>query len=129
MDSETYEMWAATAILYVAKGICVVEFPTTNAGAPSKTVRVVRNAKEYRGIQPLVPVVFHGDLWDLIVRDLPQLQVTPYTAMERDLLPVAVDILRRAVEEWGNPEVEESPENPAGRRTPGWVAEFDPFDP
>ena len=123
------ELWAARAILYVAKGICSVEFPGTNAGCSSSVVRVVRNARDYQGIEMLVPVTFDGELWDLIVPSIADLAVSPFRDLDRDLLPVALEILRDAYEEWGTPELEESPEHPAGQRTPGWSATFDPFDP
>ena len=129
MDPDTSEKWAARAILYVAKGICSVEFPTSNAGSPSEKVRVVRNARDYHGIEMLVPVTFDGELWDLIVPEIHVLSSVPFTDMDRDLLPAAVDILRRATKEWHSNTYEESPKHPAGRRTPGWIAEFDPFDP
>jgi len=128
-DATNGEMWAARAILYVAKGLCSVEFPGSRAGNPSKTVRVVRNPGSYSGIEMLVPVTFDGDLWDLIVPEIANLAASPFTDLDRDLLPVALEILRNATEEWGTPVLEESPEHPAGRRTPGWAAEFDPFDP
>lgn len=129
MDPTASERTAARAILNVARGICDVEFPTSRAESPSKKVLVVLNSAAGSGIQ-WRPVVFDGELWAIIARGLPHLSALPFTRdVERDLLPEAVRLLREAVEEWGTPTLEDSPEYPAGQRTPGWAAKNDPFDP
>ena len=73
------------------------------------------------------PIRFDGKLWSLIAKRIPELQ-SPHLN-ESDLLPLAEEILVSAVKEWGTPVLEDSPKNPAGRRTPGWEAVNDPFDP
>ena len=129
MDPTIQERVAARAILFVAKGVCTVEFPTSCAGAPSKTVLIVRNA--YKPLnEHWVPMTFNGDLWALIAKEIPALAAAPFTRdWNRDLIPLAIQILRDAVETWGTPTLEESPDHPAGQRTPGWSAAYDPFDP
>jgi len=120
---------AARAILYVARGICSVEFPTSCTERPSKRALIVRNMNRPGG-NLWSPMSFDGELWAIIAQEIPTLAAMPFIQdWERDLLPVAVKILRDAVETWGTPTLEDSPENPAGQRTPGWAAAYDPFDP
>jgi len=81
--------------------------------------------------QPVVftDTYFDAELWHLIAPSLPTLGAMPFKS-EEDLLPVAVAVLRDALEEYRTPNhLVESPEHPAGRRTPGWEAKNDPFDP
>ena len=131
MDISTQEDFAARAILYVAKGVCTVDFPNTYTASYSEKVIVVQNANKvfWDGMEVVwIPMRFDGLLWNIISKRIPELSKSPFES-ERDLLPLAKDILRTSLKEWGTPVLEDSPDNPAGRRTPGWEAKYDPFDP
>ena len=89
-----------------------------------KATSIKVNGKPIRSI-PL-PMRFNGDLWEIISKRIPELRSSyPYG----ELIPLAEEILRASMEEWGTPDLEPSSENPAGRRTPGWEAVSDTFNP
>lgn len=130
MERNSNEEIAALAIVYVAKGFSYVEFPNTYTASYSEDVYVRMNAVPTKVNGVLVqgfPVRFDGKLWDIIAKRIPELR-GPFTA-ESDLIPLAEEILRTSLKEWGTPDLEPSPKNPSGQRTPGWEAIGDPFNP
>lgn len=120
---------AALAIIYVAKGLSYVEFPNTYTASYSGDVFIRTKAVATSVKGKLVEgfsMRFNAELWEIVSKRLPELR-GPFS--EEELIPLAEEILRTSMEEWGTPDLEPSPENPAGRRTPGWEAVSDTFNP
>ena len=77
MELKAYEEQIARAILYVALGICDVEFPTTHRASYSTKVLIVRNTMKGDLLNG-VPIVFtpmrmDAILWSLIAQRIPEL--------------------------------------------------------